>query len=50
SKPSQVKGKEKMIKSEKPLKKKDQIMYDQEVALNLQKKRGLQDKRKKKLA
>ncbi|GJT71498.1 uncharacterized mitochondrial protein-like protein [Tanacetum coccineum] len=36
SKPSQDKGKEKMIESEKPLKKKDQIMYDQEVALNLQ--------------
>ncbi|GKB46678.1 putative ribonuclease H-like domain-containing protein [Tanacetum coccineum] len=36
SKPSQDKGKAKMIKSEKPLKKKDQIMYDQEVALNLQ--------------
>ncbi|GJT44102.1 hypothetical protein Tco_0952817 [Tanacetum coccineum] len=34
SKPSQDKGKEKMIKSKKPLKK-DQIMYDQEVALNL---------------
>ncbi|GJT57865.1 hypothetical protein Tco_0992919 [Tanacetum coccineum] len=33
---SKDKGKEKMIKSEKPLKKKDQIMYDQEVALNLQ--------------
>ncbi|GJS57777.1 retrovirus-related pol polyprotein from transposon TNT 1-94 [Tanacetum coccineum] len=30
------KGKEKMIEFEKPLKKKDQIMYDQEVALNLQ--------------
>ncbi|GJV77564.1 hypothetical protein Tco_1509148 [Tanacetum coccineum] len=36
SKPSQDKGKGKMIESEKPLKKKDQIMYDQEVALNLQ--------------
>ncbi|GJR94160.1 hypothetical protein Tco_0266334 [Tanacetum coccineum] len=36
SKPSQDKGKVKMIESEKPLKKKDQIMYDQEVALNLQ--------------
>ncbi|GKB42833.1 putative ribonuclease H-like domain-containing protein [Tanacetum coccineum] len=36
SKPSQDKGKAKMSKSEKPLKKKDQIMYDQEVALNLQ--------------
>ncbi|GJU13265.1 hypothetical protein Tco_1135661 [Tanacetum coccineum] len=35
SKPSQDKGKENMIKYEKPLKKKDQIMYDQEVALNL---------------
>ncbi|GKF14580.1 hypothetical protein Tco_0056042, partial [Tanacetum coccineum] len=35
SKPSQDKGKAKMIESEKPLKK-DQIMYDQEVALNLQ--------------
>ncbi|GJV91364.1 hypothetical protein Tco_1539177 [Tanacetum coccineum] len=35
SKPSQDKGKAKMIESEKPLKKKDQIMYDQEVALNL---------------
>ncbi|GJY00317.1 hypothetical protein Tco_0357335 [Tanacetum coccineum] len=35
SKPSQEKGKAKMIESEKPLKK-DQIMYDQEVALNLQ--------------
>ncbi|GJX94591.1 retrovirus-related pol polyprotein from transposon TNT 1-94, partial [Tanacetum coccineum] len=30
------KGKEKMIEPEKPLKKKDQIMYDQEVSLNLQ--------------
>ncbi|GKA42173.1 hypothetical protein Tco_0734833 [Tanacetum coccineum] len=30
------KGKAKMTESEKPLKKKDQIMYDQEVALNLQ--------------
>ncbi|GJX07455.1 hypothetical protein Tco_0195387 [Tanacetum coccineum] len=36
SKPSQDKGKEKMIESKKPLKKKNQIMYDQEVALNLQ--------------
>ncbi|GJX97526.1 hypothetical protein Tco_0353324 [Tanacetum coccineum] len=36
SKPSQDKGKAKVIESEKPLKKKDQIMYDQEVALNLQ--------------
>ncbi|GJZ80596.1 hypothetical protein Tco_0645590 [Tanacetum coccineum] len=36
SKPSQDKGKAKMIESEKPLKKKDQIMYDQEVSLNLQ--------------
>ncbi|GJT68494.1 ribonuclease H-like domain-containing protein [Tanacetum coccineum] len=36
SKPSQDKGKAKMTKPEKPLKKKDQIMYDQEVALNLQ--------------
>ncbi|GKB74442.1 hypothetical protein Tco_0935854 [Tanacetum coccineum] len=36
SKPSQDKGKEKIIKSEKPLKKKDQIIYDQEVGLNLQ--------------
>ncbi|GKA62454.1 hypothetical protein Tco_0761973 [Tanacetum coccineum] len=36
SKPSQDKCKAKMIESEKPLKKKDQIMYDQEVALNLQ--------------
>ncbi|GJY41816.1 hypothetical protein Tco_0429086 [Tanacetum coccineum] len=36
SKPSQDKGKAKMTKTEKPLKKKDQIMYDQEVALNLQ--------------
>ncbi|GJT36083.1 putative ribonuclease H-like domain-containing protein, partial [Tanacetum coccineum] len=36
SKPSQDKGKAKMIESEKPLKKKDQTMYDQEVALNLQ--------------
>ncbi|GJZ09961.1 hypothetical protein Tco_0544244, partial [Tanacetum coccineum] len=33
---SKDKGKEKMIESEKPLKKKDQITYDQEVALNLQ--------------
>ncbi|GKD43964.1 hypothetical protein Tco_1268609, partial [Tanacetum coccineum] len=31
-----VKPKAKMIESKKPLKKKDQIMYDQEVALNLQ--------------
>ncbi|GJX80208.1 hypothetical protein Tco_0328357 [Tanacetum coccineum] len=30
------KGKETMIEPEEPLKKKDQIMYDQEVALNLQ--------------
>ncbi|GJW13964.1 hypothetical protein Tco_0018097 [Tanacetum coccineum] len=30
------KGKAKMVEPEKPLKKKDQIMYDQEVALNLQ--------------
>ncbi|GJU78600.1 putative ribonuclease H-like domain-containing protein [Tanacetum coccineum] len=36
SKPSQDKGKVKITKSEKPLKKKDQIMYDQEVSLNLQ--------------
>ncbi|GJY37356.1 hypothetical protein Tco_0422734 [Tanacetum coccineum] len=36
SKPLQDKDKEKMIKFEQPLKKKDQIMYDQEVALNLQ--------------
>ncbi|GKD36678.1 hypothetical protein Tco_1252187, partial [Tanacetum coccineum] len=35
SKPSQDKGKAKMIEFENPLKKKDQIMYDQEVALNL---------------
>ncbi|GJZ42355.1 hypothetical protein Tco_0589241 [Tanacetum coccineum] len=35
-KPSQDKGKAKMTKCEKPLKKKDHIMYDQEVALNLQ--------------
>ncbi|GKC22267.1 retrovirus-related pol polyprotein from transposon TNT 1-94 [Tanacetum coccineum] len=33
---SKDKGKEKMIEPEKPLKKKDQIMYDQEVALNIQ--------------
>ncbi|GJU48563.1 hypothetical protein Tco_1218118 [Tanacetum coccineum] len=41
SQPSQLsrvkdKGKAKMVEPEKPLKKKDQIMYDQEVALNLQ--------------
>ncbi|GJT31032.1 hypothetical protein Tco_0911307 [Tanacetum coccineum] len=36
SKPSQDKGKAKMIEFETPLKKKDQIMYDQEVALNIQ--------------
>ncbi|GKF19441.1 hypothetical protein Tco_0068079, partial [Tanacetum coccineum] len=36
SKPSQDKGKAKMTEPEKPLKKKDQIMYDQKVALNLQ--------------
>ncbi|GJZ64591.1 hypothetical protein Tco_0621012 [Tanacetum coccineum] len=36
SKPSHDKGKAKITESEKPLKKKDQIMYDQEVALNLQ--------------
>ncbi|GJU69271.1 hypothetical protein Tco_1255530 [Tanacetum coccineum] len=30
------KGKAKMIESKKPLKKQDQIMYDQEVALNIQ--------------
>ncbi|GJS68318.1 hypothetical protein Tco_0682883 [Tanacetum coccineum] len=36
SKPSHDKGKAKMIESEKPLKKKDQFMYDQEVDLNLQ--------------
>ncbi|GKA26485.1 hypothetical protein Tco_0712594 [Tanacetum coccineum] len=35
SKPLQDKGKAKMFESKKPLKKKDQIMYDQEVALNL---------------
>ncbi|GJY84950.1 hypothetical protein Tco_0498976 [Tanacetum coccineum] len=40
SQPSQLpqakdKGKAKMVEPEKPLKKKDQIMYDQEVALNL---------------
>ncbi|GKC91723.1 hypothetical protein Tco_1152372 [Tanacetum coccineum] len=35
-KPSQDKGKAKMTEFEKPLKKKDWIMYDQEVALNLQ--------------
>ncbi|GJW76979.1 hypothetical protein Tco_0138661 [Tanacetum coccineum] len=35
-KPLQDKGKAKMIESEKPLKKKDRIMYDQKVALNLQ--------------
>ncbi|GJR22348.1 hypothetical protein Tco_0970875 [Tanacetum coccineum] len=36
SKPSQDKSKAKMIESEKPLNKKDQIRYYQEVALNLQ--------------
>ncbi|GJY77476.1 hypothetical protein Tco_0482592 [Tanacetum coccineum] len=36
SKPSQDKDKAKMIESEKLLKKKDQIMYDQQVVLNLQ--------------
>ncbi|GJW53725.1 hypothetical protein Tco_0097810, partial [Tanacetum coccineum] len=36
SKPSQDKDKAKITESEKPLKKKDQMMYDQEVALNLQ--------------
>ncbi|GKA61232.1 hypothetical protein Tco_0760639 [Tanacetum coccineum] len=36
SKPLKDKGKEKMIEPEEPLKKKDQFMYDQEVALNLQ--------------
>ncbi|GKC70357.1 hypothetical protein Tco_1116240 [Tanacetum coccineum] len=36
SKSPHDKGKTKMIESKKPLKKKDQIMYDQEVALNLQ--------------
>ncbi|GKC16994.1 putative ribonuclease H-like domain-containing protein [Tanacetum coccineum] len=36
SKPSHDKGKAKMTKFEKPLKNKDQIMYDQEVALNIQ--------------
>ncbi|GJX28437.1 hypothetical protein Tco_0236516 [Tanacetum coccineum] len=36
SKSPHDKGKAKMIESKKPLKKKDQIMYDQEVALNLQ--------------
>ncbi|GJV85137.1 hypothetical protein Tco_1525035 [Tanacetum coccineum] len=35
-KAKKIQSKAKMIKSEKPLKKKDQIMYDQEVALNLQ--------------
>ncbi|GJV52240.1 hypothetical protein Tco_1447981 [Tanacetum coccineum] len=35
-KPLQDKGKAKMIEPKKPLKKKDQIMHDQEVALNLQ--------------
>ncbi|GJR30925.1 reverse transcriptase domain-containing protein [Tanacetum coccineum] len=33
SKPSQDKGKAKIIESEKPLKKKDQIMYDQELSI-----------------
>ncbi|GKA74473.1 hypothetical protein Tco_0780775 [Tanacetum coccineum] len=36
SKPSHDKGKAKITKLEKSLKKKDQIMYDQEVALNVQ--------------
>ncbi|GKC43864.1 hypothetical protein Tco_1061586, partial [Tanacetum coccineum] len=36
SKPSQDKGKAKMTEAGKPLRKKDQIMYNQEVALNLQ--------------
>ncbi|GKC25999.1 hypothetical protein Tco_1028149 [Tanacetum coccineum] len=36
SKPSQDKSKAKMTEPEKSLKEKDQIMYDQEVALNLQ--------------
>ncbi|GJQ89803.1 hypothetical protein Tco_0000942 [Tanacetum coccineum] len=36
SKPSQDKGKAKMTEYKKPLKKKDQIMSDQEVSLNLQ--------------
>ncbi|GJZ57131.1 hypothetical protein Tco_0612625 [Tanacetum coccineum] len=36
SKPSHDKGKAKITELEKSLKKKDQIMYDQEVALNLQ--------------
>ncbi|GJW85029.1 hypothetical protein Tco_0158174 [Tanacetum coccineum] len=35
-KPPQDKGKAKMIESEKPLKKKDQIMFDKEVAQKLQ--------------
>nr|GEZ44399.1 hypothetical protein [Tanacetum cinerariifolium] len=50
------KGKAKMIEPEKPLKRKDQIMIDEDVARNLEaqmqadwkKKRGLQDKTKKK--
>ncbi|GJW46335.1 hypothetical protein Tco_0077981 [Tanacetum coccineum] len=36
SKPSQNKGKARMTEPEKPLKKKDHIMYDKEVSLNLQ--------------
>nr|GEV24493.1 hypothetical protein [Tanacetum cinerariifolium] len=51
------KGKAKIIELEKLMKRKDQIMIDEEVARNLEvqmqadwkKKRGLQDKRKKKL-
>ncbi|GKB18627.1 hypothetical protein Tco_0852550 [Tanacetum coccineum] len=35
-KPPQDKGKAKMIESEKPFKKKDQIMFDKEVAQKLQ--------------
>ncbi|GKA80507.1 hypothetical protein Tco_0787199 [Tanacetum coccineum] len=53
SKPSQDKGKAKMIESEEPLKMKpkDQVLFDEQEAIRLQaqlvRKRGLQEKRKK---
>ncbi|GKF14004.1 hypothetical protein Tco_0055466, partial [Tanacetum coccineum] len=55
SQPSQLlqvkdKGKEKIVKPKKPLKKKDQIMYDQEIALNLQAQLDAEMEEKDKLA
>ncbi|GJT34143.1 hypothetical protein Tco_0924562 [Tanacetum coccineum] len=44
------KGKTKMVEPEKPLKKKDQIMYDQEVALNIQAQLDTELEKEEKLA